>query len=73
MAGKFIVVMQICSALFGDCTEWHSNNIKYKSVKECLIAGYKDAIKIISELDEKYIAETQTLIRFACNEVNDET
>lgn len=64
--------MQICSALFGECTEWHSNNIKYNSIKECLIAGYNDAIKVVSELDEKYILETQTAIRFACNEVKDE-
>jgi predicted transcriptional regulator YheO len=69
MVSKFIVVLQICSILSGECSDWHTDNIKKDTIKDCLKHGYQKSIDIIDNLQEEYILETKTAIRFVCEAV----
>lgn len=66
MVNKFIVLMQICTAMTGECSDWYTDSKKYNTTKECLLHGYERAMDVVKNLEEDYIVENKIGIRFKC-------
>ena len=69
--GKFLLIMQICQASIGICTGPITDNLHYKSYKECAITGYRKSYDIMNELKTEDLDKFRTVISFYCKEVND--
>ena len=65
---KFALIMIICSITYKECTDPHKMPQGYDSYKECLIAGYKESIKKIEEIEK--VNKNLINIKFSCQPYN---
>ena len=61
--------MQICSAIYQQCSEPMPNKIKYNSYYECSTAGYLNALTINQSLGIAEVNKGKILINFKCEEI----
>ena len=62
---KFLLTIQICSALMQQCTPPIEMGI-YNSHYDCATAGFIKGISTIRELGEDYVNEKRMLMNFSC-------
>jgi len=62
---KFLLTIQICSALMQQCTPPIEMGI-YNSHYDCATAGFIKGISSIRELGEDYVNEKRMLMNFSC-------
>ena len=65
---KFILVIQLCYGATGVCFSPLTNaDFIYDDYKSCILQGYEQGAKFISELDDQSM-KSKPLIRFWCEE-----
>ena len=62
---KFLLTIQICSALMQQCTPPIEMGI-YNSHYDCATAGFIKGVSTIRELGEDYVNEKRMLMNFSC-------
>ena len=65
---KFLLVIQICSAVLQQCTEPIQMNI-YNSHYDCATAGFLKGITVIRELVVESSNENKMVMNFSCQEL----
>ena len=68
---KYVLLLQICSALLQLC--YPSVEIKpaYNSYYQCGIAGYQTSIKMFQQLGYAHINTNKINIRFSCKQLDE--
>ena len=61
---KYILIMQICSAIYQQCSDPMPNNIPYNSYYDCSTAGYLNALTINQSLGIEEVNKGKILINF---------
>ena len=67
---KFVIIMQICSALSGTCQEAYKPAIQFGTFYDCGISGYSIAGSAIKKMDRKLVEKDKLYVRFGCIEQN---
>jgi len=65
---KFLLVIQICSAILQQCTEPLQMNT-YQSHYDCATAGFLKGITVLRELGIEYSNENKMIMNFSCQEL----
>ncbi len=65
---KYVIIMQICSALSGTCQEAYKPTIEFESFYDCGIAGYSLASSSIKKINPQIVEKDKLYIRFGCVE-----
>jgi len=73
---KFILILQLCSLISGQCLESTTPGYMFKSHYDCAIAGYalgQESMKLLAQ-DESYygknrINKEKLAIKFECKEI----
>ena len=63
---KFILVLQICSAVLNTCQNSQKANVTFDDYKLCGVSGYSIAGSIIEEMDQVKVNAEEIYIRFTC-------
>ncbi len=66
---KFMLVLQICSSIYQQCSEPMPNNIPYDSYYDCSTAGYLNALTINQSLGIDEVNKGKIMINFRCEEL----
>ena len=66
---KFMLVLQICSSIYQQCSEPMPNNIPYDSYYDCSTAGYLNALTINQSLGIEEVNKGKIMINFRCEEL----
>ena len=66
---KYILIMQICSAIYQQCSDPHPNFQYYDSFYDCSTAGYLNALTINQSLGIEEVNKGKILINFKCEEI----
>ena len=67
---KFVIIMQICSALLGTCQEAYKPAIQFGTFYDCGISGYSIAGSAIKKIDRELVEKDKIYVRFGCIEQN---
>ena len=63
---KFLLIIQVCSTLIGQCMPPITTVQEYNSQYECLHAGALNMIEIAQTLGSDYVNEQKIIINFSC-------
>jgi hypothetical protein len=66
---KFVLVLQICSALLGTCENTYRPAITFDTFHDCGIGGYSIAGSKMKELDSNLVNKEKLYVKFGCVEV----
>ena len=66
---KYILIMQVCSAIYQQCSDPHPNFQYYDSFHDCSTAGYLNALTINQSLGAIEVEKGKILINFKCEEI----
>jgi len=66
---KFMLVLQICSSIYQQCSEPMPNNIPYDSYYDCSTAGYLNALTINQSLGIEEVNKGKIMVNFRCEEL----
>ena len=66
---KFMLVLQICSSIYQQCSAPMPNNIPYDSYYDCSTAGYLNALTINQSLGLEEVNKGKIMINFRCEEL----
>jgi len=66
---KFILILQICSALSDPCLPPNSDPEIYNSWLECGKVGFNQGLNVMNSLESNDIEENRIYIKFTCLEV----
>lgn len=69
---KFVLILQICSALSGTCETAQKASVQFGTFYECGIGGYSIAGSTIKQMDQKLVNKEKLYIKFGCLERQDE-
>ena len=64
-----MLVLQICSSIYQQCSEPMPNNIPYDSYYDCSTAGYLNALTINQTLGLEEVNKGKIMINFRCEEL----
>ena len=67
---KFLLIMQVCSALHMSCMDPMEVGI-YKTHFDCATAGYLNAIGLTREIEERVVNRDRITIKFECRPINE--
>ena len=67
---KFIIIMQICSALSSTCQEPYKPAIQFGTFYDCGISGYSIAGSTIKKMNKELVEKDKLYVRFGCIEQN---
>ena len=67
---KFVIIMQICSALTSTCQEVYKPSIQFGTFYDCGISGYSIAGSTIKKMDRELVEKDKLYVRFGCIEQN---
>ena len=70
---KFALFLMICSSVQGVCTNPHSDYKKYDDFHSCIKSGTTKVVDIVNEFDKKEFNEDKIVIRYYCEEINEDT
>ena len=65
---KFLLIMQVCSALHMSCMDTMEVGI-YKTHFDCATAGYLNAIGLTREIEERVVNRDRITITFECRPI----
>mgnify|MGYP003121408337 FL=1 len=63
---KFILVLQICSAVYQQCSDPYPHFDPYNTFYDCATAGYLNAITINQELGMDEVIRGKIMVNFKC-------
>ncbi len=63
---KFILILNICSAVYSNCLPPITDNFVFNSWQECANAGYLRAIEETNKMDSNVVNINQVVINFKC-------
>ena len=63
---KFILVLQICSAVYQQCSDPYPHFDPYNTFYDCATAGYLNAITINQELGMDEVIKGKVMVNFKC-------
>ena len=63
---KFVLILNICSAVYLNCLPPIKDNFVFNSWQECANAGYLRAIKETNKIDSNVVNSSQVVINFKC-------
>ena len=66
---KFLLVMQICSGLYGNCMP-EQTFLEHDTWVECSRQGTINTLATIDMLGDDYINTNKLYVKFTCREVN---
>ena len=66
---KFLLVMQICSGLYGNCMP-EQTFLEHATWSECSRQGTINTLATIDMLGDDYINTNKLYVKFTCREVN---
>ena len=66
---KYMLVIQICSAIYQQCSDPHPNFQYYDSFHDCSTAGYLNALTINQSMGSIEVNKSKVLINFRCQVV----
>ena len=66
---KFLLVMQICSGLYGNCMP-EQTFLEHDTWSECSRQGTINTLANIDMLGDDYINTNKLYVKFTCREVN---
>ena len=66
---KFILVLQICSAVYQQCSDPYPHFDPYNTFYDCATAGYLNALTINQSLGAIEVEKGKILINFKCEEL----
>ena len=66
---KYMLVIQICSAIYQQCSDPQPNFNYYDSFYDCSTAGYLNALTINQELGMQEVINGKIMVRFKCEEI----
>lgn len=69
---KFILILQLCSALSGTCETPEKASIQFDTFYDCGVGGYSIAGSKLKELNHKLVNQEKLYIKFGCLERQDE-
>jgi len=67
---KFLLIMQVCSALHMSCMDEMSAG-EYKTHFDCATAGYLNAMGLMREVGEAEVNRSQITVQFKCRLLSD--
>ena len=67
---KFVLIMQLCSALTSTCQEVYKPGIQFGTFYDCGISGYSIAGSTIKKMDRELVEKDKLYVRFGCIEQN---
>ena len=67
---KYILIMQLCSALSGTCEKPYTPNINFGTFYDCGISGYSIAGSTIKGMKQELVNKDKLYVRFGCIENN---
>ena len=65
---KYMLVIQICSAIYQQCSDPHPNFQYYDSFYDCSTAGYLNALTINQALGLGEVNKGKIMVNFKCEE-----
>ena len=68
---KFILILNICSAVHLNCLPAIYDTFVFNSWKECANAGYQRSIEEINKIDSGILNRNKVLVNFKCEEVKE--
>ena len=68
---KFILILNICSAVHLNCLPPIEDNFVFNSWQECANAGYLRAIQETNKMDSGIVNRNQVVVNFACQSVEE--
>ena len=68
---KFILILNICSAVHLNCLPAIYDSFVFNSWKECANAGYQRSIEEIKKIDSGIVNRNKVLVNFKCEEVKE--
>ncbi len=63
---KFLLTMQICSLIAGDCNHAIQRVMPFNSYHECIIAGHSHSMDVYKTLGSTFVNSNQTYVQFYC-------
>ena len=67
---KFVLIMQLCSALSGTCQEPYRPAIEFINFYDCGISGYSIAGSTIKKIHRELVEKDKNYVIFVCIEQN---
>ena len=67
---KFLLIMQVCSALHMSCMDPMEVGI-YKTHFDCATAGYLNAIGLTREVGQNVVNRDRITVKFECRPINE--
>jgi hypothetical protein len=68
---KFILILNICSAVHLNCLPPIEYNFVFNSWQECANAGYLRAIQETNKMDSGIVNRNRVVVNFACQSVEE--
>ena len=65
---KYMLVIQICSAIYQQCSDPYPHFDPYNTFYDCATAGYLNAITINQELGMHEVSKGKIMVNFKCEE-----
>ena len=63
---KYILILQICSAVYQQCSDPYPHFDPYNTFYDCATAGYLNAITINQELGIDEVIKGKIMVNFKC-------
>ena len=64
---KIMLIILICTSLGGVCDTWVKET-HFNDWNSCMLAGYKDSLKLIEEAGPEYVNKHRMYVKFICKE-----
>tara|TARA_R100001086_G_C11679162_1_gene215205 strand:+ start:22 stop:234 length:213 start_codon:yes stop_codon:yes gene_type:complete len=68
---KFILILNVCSAVYLNCLPPITDNFVFNSWQECANAGYLRSIEEINKIDSGIVNRNKVLVNFKCEQVKE--
>ncbi len=68
---KYILILQICSAVYQQCSDPYPHFDPYNTFYDCATAGYLNAITINQELGMHEVSKGKIMVNFKCEKISD--
>ena len=66
---KYVLIVYICSLINQSCSESLIINSDFNQHKDCAMAGYDVASRMLKDLDDDLVNENKLAIKFECREL----
>jgi hypothetical protein len=63
---KFIMMIKVCSALYGECMPEFQHKVAFDSWYDCAQAGLKETKNLMQEIGPKVVNRDKITVSFVC-------